>query len=433
MWESTRNFAQNNNVRFTYFISGVYFLKSKLRTLYTPPASLKPGASAIGFGSTSEDITERIHEVLNAAQEGNEISSHANGHFDGHTWSAEDWRKEFDMFDFLLLNVFTNNGIQEFFTDAWTSIVKQVQGFRAPQLGISDGLYQTLQERSYSYDASQASKKNYWPQQNGRGTWNLPLASLKIFGTCKKTLSMDYNFYWAQSNAKEDIENSKIYEEQMYSTYMNYFINNYFGNRAPVNIGHHFSTWNNGAYWKAMKRFVESVCTLPEVKCSTYSELVQFLEGNKNKLSYYQKGHFSPLLRQEVAVNAQEDSCDIQTQFPKEKSKKNVSVLIKGRTLNQVLEKGGYYTVATDGNEVSFYQKTSRGQKELTVPLQGPVAPKTISISLKDSRGLEVYRTDHKLSYSNTGVTVEEENIFDQKSLIPDPAEAHMDESGFSN
>ena len=108
---------------------------------------------------------------------------------------------------------------------------------------------------------------------------------------------MDYNFYYADSAGVAKPENKELYKKQMLDTYMKYFQDNYFGNRAPVHIGHHFSKWNGGAYWEAMQAFTTRVCGLPEVKCVTYGELVKFMEAHSADRATYQAGSFAPLPR----------------------------------------------------------------------------------------------------------------------------------------
>ena len=43
-------------------------------------------------------------------------------------------------------------------------------------------------------------------------------------------------------------------------------------------IDNHFSQWNDGIYWEAMKEFARKVCDLPNVRCSTFSDLVKYME-----------------------------------------------------------------------------------------------------------------------------------------------------------
>ena len=53
-----------------------------------------PGRSNIGFAVSKEDIATRLDNIWRARNEGNEIASHACGHFDGKTWSRADWKRE---------------------------------------------------------------------------------------------------------------------------------------------------------------------------------------------------------------------------------------------------------------------------------------------------------------------------------------------------
>lgn len=291
-WEESRAFARDNDIKFTYFISGVYFLRSGTKSAYDPP-NHAVGASAIGFGVSDDDIAARLEQVEAAHQEGHEIASHACGHFDGSGWSHDDWVSEHQSFDKLVFEAGANNAFE---APALSFEPRDVIGFRAPQLGRSSGLYTALAEHGLAYDTSRVNRMSYWPQKLN-GVWDFPLAALEIAGSGKKTLSMDYNFYVAQSGGSSDPANKETYRQQMLDTYMAYFEHNYFGNRAPVDIGHHFSKWNGGAYWEAMKDFALKVCGLPEVKCVTYRDLVTFLEENTDKLEAYAAGSFNPMPR----------------------------------------------------------------------------------------------------------------------------------------
>ncbi len=286
MWKETTDFSNEMQkstgkpFQFTYFISGVYFVSNKNKASYQSPHH-KAGASAIGFGGDNDEIQERVHLMNASYLRGNEMGSHANGHFDGSKWSYEDWKNEFDQFVDIIFNFARVNHIPpESHPEKILFGTDKVRGFRAPLLGVSPGLWETLAENQFTYDTSRTSAPNYWPKKESQGFWNFPLAELKISGTAKRTLSMDYNFYYAQSQAKPGPkEKWAEYEKEMYDTYVSYFMQNYRGNRAPVHIGHHFSKWNGGAYWKAMKHFAETVCGLSEVRCVAYRDLADFLDG----------------------------------------------------------------------------------------------------------------------------------------------------------
>ena len=212
-WEASRSFANENPVKFTYFISGVYFLKSSTKSKYDPPRH-NVGASAIGFGEDNDAISARLDHIEAAYQEGHEIGSHANGHFDGSAWSHDDWMSEHSQFDQLVFNAGENNG---FVAPTLSFDNTAVVGFRAPQLGRGAGLYSAMAQHGLKYDTSRVRGMSYWPEKLD-GVWDFPLASLKIAGTNKNTLSMDYNFYVAQSGGESDTANKDTYRQQMLDT-----------------------------------------------------------------------------------------------------------------------------------------------------------------------------------------------------------------------
>ncbi len=299
-WGESREFAKANNLKFTYFVNPVYYVARPKNMSCVNGQPYKapdhgPGSSAIGWGDNSDDIKLRLEHTAMAHREGNEIASHAVGHWDGSRWTEEGWTSEFDQFNTMLFNSARIAGIPAVNLGF---AQEDIVGFRAPQLGHSPGLYKTLAKKDFSYDTSKSGAPNYWPQKIG-GIWNFPLAQLRIANTGKSTLSMDYNFYIADSKGVNDpnTANYATYERNMVETYMAYFQNNYYGNRAPVHIGHHFSKWNGGAYWKAMQTFAKRVCGLPEVKCVTYKELATFMEANSSRISDLQAGNFPKMVR----------------------------------------------------------------------------------------------------------------------------------------
>jgi peptidoglycan/xylan/chitin deacetylase (PgdA/CDA1 family) len=305
-WQNSRAFAQANNIDFTYFVSGVYFLPDADRKNYVEP-SHGVGKSNIGWGGTPADIKPRLQQMLKAMNEGHEMASHANAHFDGTKYSEKQWNSEFEQFAGLMVHSWEKYGDKTSEPTWWKNYwspspnkslgeaMNHSIGFRAPLLGRGPGLYAALRNYNYLYDTSKVDKMGYWPQQID-GVWNFPLAGVRIAALGKNTLSMDYNFYFTQSKGvKGPASKFKEYEDQMFNTYMSYFENNYYGNRAPVHIGHHFSLWNGGAYWNAMQRFVKNVCTRPEVHCVTYKELLAFVELNKANIPAYQKGDFDKM------------------------------------------------------------------------------------------------------------------------------------------
>jgi hypothetical protein len=296
-WKASRSFASANNIRFTYFMSGVYFLLDADKNTYVEPEH-GTGKSNIGFGGTSLAVMkDRLEQVRLAMAEGHEMASHANGHFDGSAYTIAQWESEFTQFTRLMSQAWERyNKPAE--PAGWKSyFANNVLGFRAPLLGVGNrtAVWKALKTHALRYDTSLVADMGHWPKKIDT-IWSFPLAGLRIVGSGKRTLSMDYNFYFAQSKGVPGpASKHQEYEDQMFKTYVAYFDHSYFGNRAPIHIGHHFSLWNGGAYWKALQRFARYAVSKPNVICGTYKELLSFIETNIGKLPDYEAGNFTPL------------------------------------------------------------------------------------------------------------------------------------------
>jgi hypothetical protein len=295
-WQNLTKFVndmkiKNINVQFTFFVSGVNFLADANKTLYRGPHHAA-GESNIDFGGSPGDVRQRVAFINGLHAAGSEIGTHAVGHFDGgeEKWTAADWRSEFQSYKTNFLTIGANNGFPS--NVKFDFAFDQVIGFRAPYLSTSPSLYTVLSENKFRYDTSSDDDAAAWPKRTG-GVWRFNLADLKIAGTGKRTLSMDYNFYVSQSQAQEDPDNRDVYRQQMLDTYVSYFKSNYSGNRAPINIGHHFAPYQSGAYHEALQAFAQLVCGLPEVRCVTYTQLANFMDGlSESTLAAYQAGDF---------------------------------------------------------------------------------------------------------------------------------------------
>lgn len=305
-WQATRNFAaemkkNNKPLNFTYFLAGVYFLRGTNRHFYAPPKH-DIGYSAIGFAKTADEIYNRLGLMNDAFAEGHEIASKGNGHFNGQTerWSSEDWTSEFKQFNDFIFGAYFNNGLtpNAKYPQGYALTEKDIIGFRAPYLGVNEGLWATMKDLNFKYDTSTPGEMTIWPQKSSLGLWKISVPVIEMAGTGKRIIGMDYNFYMAQSKGKEDIPNRELYRKQMFDSYMNYFNFNYFGRRAPINIGHHFALFNGGAYWDAMQDFAKIVCGMPEVHCVTFKNYVNWLDSlTPDILQAYRAGQFDPMPR----------------------------------------------------------------------------------------------------------------------------------------
>jgi len=272
MWQETLDFAKEHDVRFTYFVSGVIFLTDENAGYYHGPRH-SIGRSDIGFGGTATEIAARIAFVRRAYREGHEIASHSNGHWNGERWSVDEWLNELGQFQDIMANTHEINGIRNTNRREWRRIIGSIKGHRAPLLAWNENMLIALNQLGYTYDTSKTALRDYQPKPEGAGIWNFPLVSLPL--SRGSVLSMDYNFKVLHDNTGADPQSG------MERAYVRYFNHNYTGSRAPIHIGHHFSRWKRGAYWRALQSFAASVCDSPDVTCGTYSELQNRLSSQR--------------------------------------------------------------------------------------------------------------------------------------------------------
>jgi peptidoglycan/xylan/chitin deacetylase (PgdA/CDA1 family) len=292
-WQDLTDFSNEmdragKHVRFTFFVSGINYIEDADRAVYQGPGARR-GYSPINFGGSAEDVHRRIGYINALYAKGHEIASHAVGHFNGGHWSAAQWEQELAAYRALAANADAKARSADSRLDVPFA---KIVGFRAPYLAAGSGLYEALRHDGFRYDTSGITYADQWPQKVD-GTWRFDLVKLEIDGLHRSTLSMDYNFFVAQSGARPDPRRAEAFKQQMLATYLAYFRTRYTGNRAPLNIGHHFEGYQGGAYNEALKEFARRVCGLPEVKCATYSELADFMDQQTAEtIAAYQHGDF---------------------------------------------------------------------------------------------------------------------------------------------
>jgi peptidoglycan/xylan/chitin deacetylase (PgdA/CDA1 family) len=292
-WQDLTDFAAEmdragKRVRFTFFVSGINYIEDADRAVYQGPGQRR-GHSPINFGGSAEDVHKRIGYINALYAEGHEIASHAVGHFNGGHWSAAQWEQELASYR----GVFADADAKARSATAKLDVpFAKIVGFRAPYLAVGAGLYAALRHDGFRYDTSGIGYPDQWPQKRDT-LWRFNLVMLKVHGLGRSTLSMDYNFLVAQSHGVADPRRGETFKEQMLATYLDYFRTSYTGNRAPLNIGHHFEAYQGGVYNEALKEFARRVCGLPEVKCATYSELADFMDQQAPEtIAAWQKGDF---------------------------------------------------------------------------------------------------------------------------------------------
>jgi hypothetical protein len=281
LWKYWRSVAKRAHAHFTFFVSGVYLLDWAHHDRYAPPENPR-GTSAIGFAPDAAWIAAMRRQIALGYRDGNEIGTHYNGHFCGPggvaTWSAADWSSELDQFDRLLFASHTKLPFGP----------AEIVGGRTPCLeGNLDALYPVLARRGFRYDASRTALLGTWPAKR-EGIWSFPLLELPFIGHTFRVVSMDYNFM-----ANQTEESPAQIENETYRTLWNAFRASYLGNRAPLSLGNHFETWESWAYDHALTRFLLRACRLPEVRCSSFRELADWLDAESPKrLARFRTGRF---------------------------------------------------------------------------------------------------------------------------------------------
>ncbi len=267
-WKRSSALAKRTGARFTYFLSCVFLLSPETKAAYQPPG-MKAGRSNVGFGYSPGDVEQRLYQIRLATRQGHEIASHGCGHFDGRNWSAADWRQEFQQFETILRDAYRINGLPHEPAD-WRSIADSVVGFRAPYLATGKPLFDTLDGEGFAYDASGVSRG---PAAAGQGAvQRFALPMIPEGPKASPVIAMDYNLYARHSRARELPARSKEFEERSYRAFKAAFEREYAGERAPLQLGFHFTLMNDGAYWRALERFAAEVCSKPDVACISYRD-----------------------------------------------------------------------------------------------------------------------------------------------------------------
>jgi hypothetical protein len=288
LWRYWRSVAKRTGARFTFFVSGVYLIDWDHHGAYRPPRHAR-GTSAIGFAPTAAWAAGTLRQIALGYREGNEVGTHYNGHFCAPdpggvaTWSAADWTSEVAQFRRLL---FAHASRLPFGPS-------EVVGGRTPCLeGKPAVLYPVLARLGFRYDASQTALPGGWPRRE-HGIWSFPLLEIPFVGHTFRVVSMDYNFL-----ANQTEEGPRQIEAETYRSLWNAFRASYHGGRAPLSIGYHFETWEDGAYDRALTRFLTAACRLREVRCTTFRALADWLDSlPRRALRRYREGRFPPFKR----------------------------------------------------------------------------------------------------------------------------------------
>lgn len=290
MWKDTITFSSEMkekgvSIKFTYFINSIYLLSPQNANRYMTPQG-QYGQSAIGFAENADSIQDRIKEINKAIIQGHEIASHAVGHWSGGNWSVGEWNIELKSFEDLLFNYRKNNP-EKIFDEDILLTSKDIKGFRAPELSINKNMYRSLYEQGYKYDSSEVARYDKWPKKDKNGIWHVPISTVHFNDMKRDIIAVDYSIWVHQTNTTNTLKKGTLEWQKaldaIVSAFVIHFYNNYNTDKAPMVLDNHFSTWNDGLYFEAMKKFATEVCVLKDVRCGTFSDLVKYMEQRTGK------------------------------------------------------------------------------------------------------------------------------------------------------
>jgi hypothetical protein len=271
-WKRSRALAKETGATFTYFLSCVYLLTRETRGLYKAPGK-RAGRSNVGFAQSKAEVGHRLEQIWAAHNEGQDIGSHACGHFDGAKWSKADWESELDAFSSIVGEAYANNGIAGE-PAGWRDFAANIRGFRVPYLSTGKALYQALAEKGYAYDASGVSRGPARPESRGGiARFSLPLIPEGPNG--RSVIAMDYNLFVRHSDGIEKKDVGAVFENRTYQAFRTAFDKQYDGERIPLELGFHFTLMNGGAYWRALERLARDVCRREDVACVSYADYLK--------------------------------------------------------------------------------------------------------------------------------------------------------------
>ncbi|MBF0443562.1 MAG: polysaccharide deacetylase family protein [Oligoflexales bacterium] len=208
---------------------------------------------AIKYARNPDEIEGRLGNLRILADMGMEIGSHTVRHDHGSRWTVAQWDKEFADHERIL-------GILD---------LPKPLGLRAPFLECNAALYEVEKRRGMTYDASQTGFGRNWPKKihtPAGDIWEIPVPSYRLVrssGASQNALFMDLNLK----------DNFHLTPEEYYNSAMAEFNARYSTTRAPLVLAGH------GGFMSAIQRVLMEVCVRPDVRCTTYSEFVEYLDS----------------------------------------------------------------------------------------------------------------------------------------------------------
>lgn len=274
-WDRVLPIIRRTGAHVTGLLSGIYLVPDDDSRSYQAPGH-DPGAAAINFGGTRDQVALRISYLNDVLAAGNELGTHYNGHFcDGDEqpsvghWKTADWNSELDQF-FRFIGTAREHGL--------TLDPRTVRGGRTPCLeGDPKELFPAMRAHGLLYDTSQVTLGVTWPTVQD-GVWEFPMPEVRVPALGRNAVMMDFNLWYLLNGAQEDPSRSAEFTRITLDTYRSVYRTAFNGNRAPLVIGNHFNEWAGSAFSNAVEQYLGEVCTQPETVCATYTEVIQWMQ-----------------------------------------------------------------------------------------------------------------------------------------------------------
>ena len=223
-WQELTDFAAQMNkdgdrLHFTFFVSAINFIADASRATSTRAAPA-PRRIADQFRRDARACAQARRLRQHVHGNGHEIASHAVGHFNGASWSVG--RLGQGVPRILAGDSRECRAEQRACRDGKLAFPpSEVIGFRAPYLAKGAGLYGP--QAATAFATTPAASAIRCLAGEDRRRLALQSGEAADAGSGKGTLSMDYNFFVAQSRAMTDPRRYELAREQMLQTYLNYF------------------------------------------------------------------------------------------------------------------------------------------------------------------------------------------------------------------
>ena len=215
----------------------------------------------IGYARDVSVIQARAANVRELSARGVEIGSHAVRHAHGLRFDEATWRTE----------LVDHERISELLD------LPRPVGFRAPFLEYNEAMYTALAAHGTRYDASRPGGRA-WPTRHPSGIWLFSIPNV-IVPPGRRALFFDDNLRelllpLAHAAGKSGRDAERHIDDAYYQAAMAEFQERYRGERPPFLISGH------GNFRGGILRVMRNVCGLPDVRCATFREAVEYLDAH---------------------------------------------------------------------------------------------------------------------------------------------------------